>query len=85
MSIEGSTPPDRTTDTSAGCLRAAFQAVLAGNYAERDRLCERAKVLLQAENHAAAVQRVLAVDFYVTARGDVVPTKRMAKAAGAIQ
>ncbi len=35
--------------TSAGCLRLAFKALLAGDYKERDRLCDRAEVLLRAE------------------------------------
>lgn len=72
------------TTTSEACLRAAFQALLHGDTAERDRLCERAKVLLDAEHKASAVERVMAVDFYVTPSGEVVPTKAMARAAGAL-
>ncbi len=72
-------------NTSDGCMRLAFQAILRGDTAERDRLCERARVLIAAEGQAEAVERVLAVDFYVTRAGVVVPTTRMAAAAGAIQ
>lgn len=72
------------TTTSQACLQAAFQALLHGNTAERDRLCERAKALLDAEHKASAVERIMAVDFYVTAHGEAVPTKAMAQAAGAL-
>lgn len=71
--------------TSATCLQSAFQALLRGDYAERDRLCERASRLMVAERNALAMERVLAVDFYVTRHGVAVPTTTMAKAAGAIQ
>lgn len=71
-------------NTAKECLQAAFQAVLRGDTGERDRLCERGKVLLEAEHKASAIQRVMAVDFYVTARGVAVPTVRMARAAGVI-
>lgn len=71
--------------TAKECLQAAFQATIRGDYAERDRLCKRGATLADAEHHAAAVERVLAVDFFVTARGIVIPTLTMAKAAGAIQ
>lgn len=75
----------RAEDTSKGCLRMAFQAIMRGDYAERDRLCERAKALIAAEGEAAAMQRVLAVDFYVTSNGISIPTMKMAAVAGAIQ
>ena len=72
-------------NTSTSTLQAAFAALLRGDTAERDRLCERASVLIVAEERASAMQRVLSIDFYVTASGVAVPTKRMAKAAGVIQ
>lgn len=72
-------------NTSEECLRGAFQAILQGDYAERDRLCDRARVLMEAEKRAGAMQRVLAVDFYVTGRGVTIPTRLMAEKAGAIQ
>lgn len=66
-------------------MKAAFQAILRGDYAERDRLCERAKVLIAAEGAATAVERVLSADFYVSRNGIAIPTLKMAAAAGAIQ
>ncbi len=71
--------------TSAECLRAAFGALLEGDTVERDRLCRRAEELQAAETKAAAVAKVLSVDFYVTRAGVAIPTKRMAKAAGVLQ
>lgn len=72
-------------DTSEGCMKSAFSAILRGDYAERDRLCARARALMEAEHHADAVERVLFVDFYVNSLGVAVSTRAMAKAAGAIQ
>ena len=72
-------------NTSEECLKNAFSAILRGDYAERDRLCDRAKALMQAEEHAAKVERVMSADFYVTSAGKVYPTVAMAKAAGALQ
>ncbi len=71
--------------TSTDCMRAAFQAVLRGDYAERDRLLDRARALISAEGQAAAMERVLAVDFYATRGGTIIPTKLMAARAGALQ
>lgn len=68
--------------TAQECLRLAMAALLRGDLAERDRLCERGARLIDAEDRAARVQRALEVDFYVTARGVAVPTKTMAMAAG---
>lgn len=61
-------------------MKAAWQAILAGDYTERDRLCERTRRLMPAEHVANAVERVLSVDFYVTARGTAIPTPLLAKA-----
>ena len=72
------------SDTSQDCLRAAFAALLRGDTAERDRQVARAEVLLKAEQYADAVTRILAVDFYVGRDSVAIPTKCMAKAAGAI-
>ena len=71
--------------TSQACLRAAFQAILRGDTAERDRLCQRGGSLEEAEAKAAAVERVLGVDFYVTTSAIVIPTVLMAKGVGIIQ
>lgn len=71
-------------NTSDGCMKAAFQAILRGDYAERDRLCARAKALIAAEGEAAAVERVLSADFYVSRNGIAIPTLKMAAVAGAI-
>lgn len=71
--------------TSGDCMRAAFQAILRGDYAERDRLCERSKTLIAAERYSNAVEKVLAIDFYVTGQGTAIPVMAMARAAGAIQ
>lgn len=68
--------------TSGDCLKAGWAALLKGDTAERDRMVARARTLMAAEDHAARVERVLSVDFYVTARGTAVPTKTMAQAAG---
>ncbi len=71
--------------TSEDCLKAAFAALTRGDTTERDRLCERAKNLLKAEDYACRVERALSVDFYVNKRGIAIPVMAMAKAAGAIQ
>lgn len=71
--------------TSDGCAKLAFQAILRGDTAERDRLCERSRELIAAEGRAAAMEHVLSVDFYVTRGGVCIPTIKMAKAARAIQ
>lgn len=70
--------------TASEALRLAFQAILRGDYAERDRILERAKRLIDAEDRAARVERALSVDFYVTRKGTVIPTQAMARAAGEI-
>jgi hypothetical protein len=72
-------------NTSEKCMKGAWQAILRGDYAERDRLCDRARLLIEAEKQAGAMQRVMAVDFYVTDRGVAFPTKLMAEKVGAIQ
>lgn len=72
-------------NTSDGCMRLAFQAILRGDYADRDRLCERARALIAAEGEAVSVQRILSADFYVTRSGVAIPTSKMAAVAGAIQ
>lgn len=41
--------------TASEALRLAFQAILRGDYAERDRILERAKRLIDAEEKANAV------------------------------
>lgn len=71
--------------TSEQCLKAAFQALLKGDTKERDRLCDRAKELLKAEQHAATIQQILNVDFFVFINGQAVSSKTMARAAGEIQ
>ncbi len=76
---------DDKPNTSEGCLRAAYQALLRGDTAERDRLCKRAEALLQAEHYASAVERLLAKDFYITPSGVCIPTEKMAKSAGVFQ
>ena len=72
-------------NTASDCLRAAYQAILRGDYAERDRLCDRAEQFADDEHIASATQRVLAVDYYVARSGTAILTKAMAKAAGALQ
>ena len=72
-------------NTTEDCMKAAWQAILKGDYAERDRLCERAKILLEAENNAYKVERALSVDFYVSNIGECIPIKIMTKAANVIQ
>jgi hypothetical protein len=70
--------------TASEGLCMAFQATLNGDYALRDRLCERTRRLIEAEDHAARVQRVLSVNFYIDAKGTVYPTVLLARAAGEI-
>jgi uncharacterized DUF497 family protein len=65
--------------TSQECIREAFAALLKGDTKERDRLCARAIAI------AAAVEKVLAVDFYVMRNGTVIRTIAMARAVGALQ
>lgn len=71
--------------TSEACVKAAFEALLAGNGAERDRLCERAEKILQAERWADAAQRVMEVDFYVNNAGVATSTKLMLQLQGIVQ
>lgn len=71
--------------TSQECLRAAYQALRRGDTVERDRLCARATTLLHVERHAGAVEKILAIDFYVNGRGVAIPTQTMARAAGVMQ
>ena len=71
--------------TSSDCLRAAMSALLRGDTTERDRLCERASRLLDAEEHAARVERVLSVDFYVREDGVAISTVAMARTVGVMQ
>lgn len=71
--------------TSEACLKGAFEALLKGDTDERDRLCERAKVILEAETSANAIQKVLSIDFYVKKDGVCISSKTMAKAAGVYQ
>ena len=72
-------------NTSKECMRGAFAAILRGDTAERDRLADRAKVLLAAEMQADTLQRVMSIDFFVTAKGLAIPTAVMMKRIGAIQ
>jgi len=72
-------------NTSEDCIRGAWQALLRGDLAERDRLCARVKQLIEAERYNDAVERIMSVDFYVTSQGVVIPTPMMAKAANALQ
>jgi hypothetical protein len=72
------------SSTSQECLQQAYAALLKGDTKERDRLCDRANALLKAEQQAAAIESVLAKDFYVTSKGVAIPVKRMAKAAGVL-
>lgn len=71
-------------NTTTECMKAAFEAICRGDYAERDRLIERVRVLDKAEREAAAITKVMLIDFYVTRAGVSIPTVVMAKAAGAI-
>lgn len=70
--------------TAEASLKGAFAALLRGDTDERDRLCKRAEILLEAENYANAVEAVLSVDFYVFGNGTVIPTKEMAKSVGVL-
>jgi hypothetical protein len=72
-------------NTSKECMRGAFAAILRGDTAERDRLADRAKVLLAAEMQADTLQRVMSIDFFVTAGGLAIPSVMMAKAARVVQ
>jgi hypothetical protein len=74
-----------TTRTSNEALQAAWAALLRGDTLERDRQCERAKHLNEAEVYAAAMQRALSIDFYVNTRGVAYPARELARRAGAIQ
>ena len=66
-------------------MKAAFDALLRGDRAERDRLCARAEKLLAAETHGAKVQKALTIDFYVNRRGTAYSSRAMARAAGDLQ
>lgn len=70
--------------TSKESLKAAWGALLRGDMAERDREVERGRMLLEEEHKADAIQKLLAVDFYVTKSGSVIPTATIAKAANVI-
>ncbi len=41
--------------TAEQCIDLAVKAILRGDYAERDRLCDRARALMKAEGEAAAL------------------------------
>jgi hypothetical protein len=71
--------------TSDACLKGAWDALLKGDTAERDRLCERAKMLMEAEKMANAIEKVMSIDFYVKPNGVAISSKIMAKAAGVCQ
>jgi len=61
-------------------MRLAFQAILKGDYAERDRQCDLAKQALEDERRTY-LATLLEIDFFVTSTGVVIPaTKMMAKA-----
>jgi hypothetical protein len=69
---------------SEQCLKAAMQALLRGDIAERDRLCDAAEKATQREEmeeKARATAKILTVDFYVHADGRAVETKKMYAAA----
>lgn len=53
-------------------LAEAFQAILRGDYAERDRLCDLAEAQIRIEARDRALAKVLAVDFFVRANGTVI-------------
>lgn len=72
-------------NTSKDALQGAWAALARGDLPERDRLCERAGLLLEAEQRATAISNLLAIDFYVTSAGVAYSTKAMAKAARVIQ
>lgn len=71
--------------TAKECLAGAFQAILRGDYAERDRLCERGRVLTEIEDYAYRIERVMQADFYVNTRGTAYPTRSIARAEGVLQ
>lgn len=70
--------------TASEALRLAYQAILRGDYAERDRILERARRLIEAEDRVARIECALSVDFYVKANGVAIPTPLLARAAGEI-
>lgn len=72
-------------NTSEGCMKAAWAALLRGDTTERDRLIARCRALMRAEQDVRAVVRVMVVDFYIAEDGTAYPTVAMAKAAHAIQ
>ena len=65
------------TDTSHDTIKAAWNAILAGDYAERDRLVEKAKLQIPMEDKAYRVAKILSVDFYVDNTGKTYPSKAM--------
>jgi hypothetical protein len=70
--------------TSEDCMRGAFAAILRGDYAERDRLADRASQLMAAEMKAQKIQEVMVTDFFVTAHGIAIPTTVMLKQVGVL-
>lgn len=61
-------------------MRAAFQAILNGDYAERDRLCALAEQALKNEERDAKRERLahlMAIDFFVKPDGTVIPMTSM--------
>lgn len=72
-------------NTAKDCLQGEFAALLRGDTAERDRLCARAERLIEVEQYADAVERVLDTNFYVTAGGVAIPSATLAKAGGVMQ
>lgn len=61
-------------------VRAAWGAILRGDYAERDRQCGLGIEAIRSEERQAridATARLMSVDFFVDSRGRAFPTKKM--------
>lgn len=56
-------------------------ALMRGDTAERDRLCRRAEVLLNAEAKSRALAMVMAVDFMVDSKGTAYRTRDLLRVA----
>ena len=64
-----------TDDPIDAVMRAAFAAVARGDYAERDRLCDRARIMMAKEARDRTLEKLLRADFLVSPDGTVYVTR----------
>lgn len=63
------------------CLQGAFQAILRGDYEERDRLCALATTLHKKDARERALGMLKTIDFFVKMDGTVMASRDVMRAA----